>query len=107
MWFLGIQLIVAALLALFLFVGHRQRVRRRAASRQWTGRAFEVSAVAGRIQRLRQDYVTEAHSHPGQSSRRRALLAMTRRVVGRLSYFRKTETQHPDAGEHGSQTHAA
>lgn len=106
MWLTVVELILAALLMWYLVVRQRRRLCNYFHERGWTGRAFDVTRVSRRVQRLRQDYLSEVQSHTQHTPRHGALLAMTRRAVGRLSYFR-TETPESGAGEYDTETHVA
>jgi hypothetical protein len=97
--------VLAALVAcLCVSVGRRHRAeeaRRRERARQSPGTAFDVSAIAPRIQQLRQDYLAAPRSQPGHLCGRNGLLAVVRRWVANLSYFRRAGSGHemrtPDA----------
>jgi len=92
-----ILLSVAGLFAGYLYWQHRRRLRqRRMAERQWTGRAFDASAVAPRIQQLRQDYVAGLHSCSQDWAYRRALIASARRALAWLAFFRAREAHVSD-----------
>ncbi|MCX6922662.1 MAG: hypothetical protein NT154_05520, partial [Verrucomicrobia bacterium] len=61
--------------------------RQRARELRSPGTAFDVSAIAPQIQRLRQDHLAAVHSHQHSSSYKAKLVAAARRVVTALSYF--------------------
>ena len=81
----------ALLLIAYLYVRHRRRVRAWANEREWPGHGIDTSRVAPRVQRLRQDYITEFPLRPHISSARKALLVSARRAVTQLSYFRRRD----------------
>jgi hypothetical protein len=91
-------IVVAVLIAyLCVSVGLRWRaeeVRRRANEKQFTGTAFNVSAIAPRIQRLRQDHLAAERSRPHHSFYRTGLMAAARRMVANLMYFRRARPEH-------------
>jgi hypothetical protein len=92
-------LVVLALLVAYLFVSverrHRaedarereERARRVAGIGHLAGASFDVSAIAPRIGRLRQDHLAAPHSPPCHAFYRRGLLAAVREMVASLSYF--------------------
>src|ERR1035437_3436288 len=84
--------ILAALSAyLGVSIGRRMRAeaaRRRARERQLPGTAFDVSAIAPQIQRLRMDYIATSRRRQQFSLYRASLIAEARRVVTELPYFR-------------------
>jgi hypothetical protein len=91
-------LIVLAVLIAYLCVsvGLRLRAeaaRRRARESQSPGTAFDASAIAPQMQRLRQDYVAAAHSRQPHSSYRAKLVAKARQIVKGLAYFRHTKSE--------------
>jgi len=99
-------LIVLAVLITYLCVRVGLRLRaeeasRRARERQWPGRAFDVSAIAPQIQRVRLSYVEVARCRSRYDFYRAGLLAAARRLVTSLSYF------HPEKPEHEIQKHNA
>ena len=91
--YLGISLTVRAWLRLRL-----EEAQCRARERQFPGTAFDVSAIAPQIQKLRQDYLAGVASPPEHSFYRMRLLAVARRIVTSLSYFRRGKPD-PEMGE--------
>src|SRR5881296_969538 len=86
-----IRLFTVAILACYLLLKHRQRVRSRPApqdSSHLTGRALDAARLQPRIQQLRRDYLAELHSSSRTVSFRRGLIARARRALGDLPYFR-------------------
>jgi len=80
----------------------RQRRRRRegeSARAQWNGAVFDARRVAPRILGLRQDYAAGSTSHPPITSKRKALLASTRRKMGRRAYFQRAAFEHADSSD--------
>jgi len=90
--------IVAVLLAyLCVSVGLRWRSEeadRRSRETHWPGKAFDVSAIAPRIRRVRQDplQVLQARGHPSASQTR--LLAVARRLIAGLPFFDRNRSEH-------------
>ena len=67
---------------------HAEEARQRARERQSPGTAFDVSAIAPQIQRLRQDYLAASRPRQHFDLYRASLIAAARRVVTELPYFR-------------------
>ncbi len=90
--------VVAVLIAYLGFsVGRRwwaDTLRRQARERQSSGTAFDASAIAPQLQRVRQDHLAVIKSRPQQLSYRAGLLAMARRMVASLPYFRHAGHEH-------------
>ncbi|HWW02649.1 MAG TPA: hypothetical protein VNZ64_23320 [Candidatus Acidoferrum sp.] len=84
--------LVAVLIAyLCVSVGRRwvaQEAKRRAEESQPPGTGFDASTIAPQIQRVRQDYLAGAQTRPHQTFYRAGLLALARRMVAGLPYFR-------------------
>lgn len=95
-------IVLAALVAyLCVSVGKRLRAeeaRRRERERQFPGTAFDVSAIAPQINRLRQDHLAAVHSHPRHARYRTAMVAAVRRLVTSLAYFRHDSSEHETQG---------
>ncbi|HXR06783.1 MAG TPA: hypothetical protein VN765_05605 [Candidatus Acidoferrum sp.] len=93
---------LAALIAyLCMSVGQRLRAeeaRRRERERQVPGTAFDASAIASQIGRLRQDHLAAVHSHPQHARCRTAMIATVRRLVTNLAYFRHERSEHETQG---------
>jgi len=62
------------------------------------GNAFDVSTISPQIQHVRRNFVAVAHSRVRPASYRSGLLASTRRIVTRFSYFQ-------DKHDHETETH--
>jgi len=90
-------------MAAVLLVGSRNvelRTRHREGGypveRQWPGHGIDVTRMAERIQRVRNDYVSELETRPRRISQQKDLLASVRKVVGRLPYFQKASQTSTD-----------
>jgi hypothetical protein len=98
--------IVLAVLAAFLYlsVGFRhlsRAARRRAAGRANPSRAFNASAIAPELRRIRRDHAAAARSRPRDASYRADLLAAARRMIADLSYFHAARNRaEPQSREH-------
>jgi hypothetical protein len=68
--------------------------RRRARERQSPGTAFDVSAVAPQIRKVRQDHLTALRSRQHPPFYRAGLIAAARRLITSLSYFRRAGSKH-------------
>jgi len=55
----------------------------------WLGTAFDTKEVTHRIQLVRKDYLTELHVRRRSQTHAQGLITAARRVIGRLSYFRR------------------
>jgi len=96
-------LIVLALLIAYLHFSIEKRARakdapwlagqteeeamRQAQWRDLPGQAFQVSAIAPQLERLRRDYLAAPHCRPRDTFHRKGLLAAARKSVTTLSYF--------------------
>jgi hypothetical protein len=102
-WFLFlVELAGLALGASYLWLKHRQRVRKWAPMEDpaiWIGHGLEASGLKPRIERVRRDYVGALPAARGVCFRRH-LLGFTRRAVMQSGYFR-----HKDAEEQGCIEH--
>jgi hypothetical protein len=91
-----VRLAAVALLAGYLFIKHRQRVRNWSGPKnpaEWTGRAIDATRLRPTIDRVRHDYLA-ARPPPARSIWcRKALLALAGRTVGRLSFFRDRKSE--------------
>ena len=61
-------------------------------SRVWA--AFDVSSIAPQIQRVRQDHIAALRARPYHDSHRAGLIAMARRMITHLSFFRRERSEH-------------
>ena len=96
---------LAALLALSAYFLRKRlqrlpRLPKRAAEIQWTGKAFDVRTVAGRVRRLRQDYLADVATRSSTSWERQLLVAEGRPRIKRCSFFQnlalKQESERDD-----------
>jgi hypothetical protein len=67
---------------------------------QWQGKGFDVSVIAPKIQRVRQDPIAASKSRPHHIFYRRGLIAVARRMVTHLAYFRCERAAEPEAQHH-------
>jgi hypothetical protein len=58
------------------------------------GTAFDVSAIAPQLRRVRQDHVAALHSRPRHPSHRAVLVAVAQRIVTNLPFFRDARSEH-------------
>jgi hypothetical protein len=97
-WSIVLAVLIAYLcVSVVLRLGLRLRaeeVRRRASEKEFTGTAFDVSAIAPQLQQLRQDHLAAPHSRPCHSFYRTGLMAAARRMVTNLRYFRRVRPEH-------------
>src|SRR5258708_37520054 len=56
--------------------------------------AFDVSSIAPQIQRVRQDHIAALRARPRHASHRAGLIAMARRMITHLSFFRRERSEH-------------
>lgn len=93
-----IRLVAVVVLAGFLYLKHRQRARCLSGEydpAQWTGAAIDAGKLKPAVERVHQGYLkTGEPSHHGCHPK--ALLAMARRVVARLTYFRDREIRQEE-----------
>ena len=96
-------LIVLAILVTYLCTSIRRRqmaeeARWRELEKQFPGKALDVSAIAPRVQRGRENHFLAANSLPRRALHRTGLLVAARRLVSSLAYFRlvrhETELRH-------------
>ncbi len=66
----------------------KEEANRRAAEAKLPGTAFDASSIAPRIQRVRQTHLAIVQSRPRSTAYRTSLIAMARRMVASLPYFR-------------------
>ncbi len=88
---LAIKLAALVALSAYLLRKRLQRLPRlpkRAAEIQWTGKAFDVRAVAGRVRQLRADYLVEVGRRSSTSWDRQLLIAESRSSIRHLAFFR-------------------
>ena len=86
----ALRLAVVAVLAGYLYIKHRQRVRRREERydpAEWTGKAIDVTDLIPRVNKVRQNHLA-ARQAPKGFYFHQALLDWARQTVARLAYFR-------------------
>jgi len=96
--FTSLLIALAILVAyLALSVGHRLRAKAaeiRALEKEYPRRAFDTSAIAPGLRRVRENHAAAVRDRPRDDSYRAELLAKARRMVAGLSYFRHTHREH-------------
>jgi hypothetical protein len=104
-------LIVLALLVSYLLVSverrhcaeeareKEERARRVARMGHSPGAAFDVSAIAPRIERLRQNHLAAQHPRPHHAFYRKGLIAAVRQMVTSLPYFHRASSE-PEMQKH-------
>lgn len=100
------QFLIVALVVLVAYLCLSVRRRWRAEEAKWRarelhfpGKAFDVSQIAPRVQRVRANYPEAAHARTHQPFHHGGLLAAARRWVASLAYF------HRDTIEHAKHNH--
>lgn len=93
-------LVVLAVLVAYLFVSVSPRrraakeARLHAIDREFPRRAFDASAVAAEVRRVRQDYAVSAHHRWRPAYHRSEMFAAARRLVTTFAYFRRRRHEH-------------
>jgi hypothetical protein len=82
---LGVALALTGVLYLLSW----KRNRAHPPDSQWQGHGIDVTEISNRVHRLRHDYLGELPSRLRCSGRRARLVALARRLVGGLPYFRR------------------
>lgn len=98
---------VALMLLACLYWRSWLRDRRESSERPSTGHGIDLTGISDRVERVRHDYVIELHSRPHAAAQRKDLLAMTRRAVGRLTYFRGRASRNDVSSEPDTESHTA
>jgi hypothetical protein len=99
-WLLLVLAVLIAYLIPYLMWLRRRALERaeearlRAIAREFPPRAFDASAIAPQIKRVRQEYAASAHQPWRPANYRSELFAVARRFVTSLSYFRRTRHEH-------------
>ena len=97
--------VVALLIAYLCFsVGRRwvtEEARRRSAETRVRGTAFDASTIAPQLERVRQDHLAVVHAQPHQTPFHLELIAVARRMVANLRYFRHARQEHEVRGNGG------
>jgi hypothetical protein len=91
-----VRLVAVALLATYLFLKHRQRVRNWSGPEdpaEWNGRAIDATRLRPTIDRVRHDYLSARQPAVRGIWYRKALLALTGQTVARLSFFRDRKSE--------------
>jgi len=95
------RLTSVAVLSSYLYLKHRERMRRRLQGcnpAEWTGKPIDVANLKPTVEEVRHDYLAGRQSTRGRLFHRR-LLELARRAVTRLEYFQDKES-HEHAHEH-------
>ena len=96
-------LIVLAVLSTYLYVSvwllHRtvqraEQARWRSIQRDYPPRAFDASAIAPQIRRVRQDYLASSRQRWRPAFYRAGFFAAAQRLVTNFAYFHRTRHQH-------------
>ena len=82
--------IVFSLGLLLLMVLKWRNLRRKMDGFQVTGHGIETKSLENRIEQVRTNYLAQAHPSAKEIWHRRAMVALARRALGRLSFFRKS-----------------
>jgi hypothetical protein len=93
-WLSVVAVLVAYLCA---SVGQRWRAeetRRRARERESPGTAFDVSAIAPQIRRVREDPLAVMRARRRYTHYRTELVAVARRMLSQLPFFRRESPEH-------------
>jgi len=96
------RLTVVVVLSSYLYLKHRQRVRRRSERykpAEWTGKPIDVTQLKPILEKLRRDYLGARQPSIGVPFHR-SLLGLARRTVVQLAYFQERES-HEQAHAHG------
>ena len=83
------QLTLAGLLAVQWWFLRRDRARQQRTANQWTGHGIDVTEISGRLEKVRVGFVQEAQGRRQTGWRQSILLALARRMIGRLAYFQR------------------
>jgi len=89
----------AAVLVAYLCVSvglrwRREEAERRSRESHEPGKAFNVAAIAPRIQRVRQNPLAALHAQPRHDCCRTRLLAAARQMITHLAFFSREGTEH-------------
>lgn len=91
-----VRLAAVALLASYLFIKHRQRVRNWPGPQdpaEWNGRGIDATKLMPRIDRVRHDYLSARQPAVRGIWYRKALLTLAGQAVARLSFFRSRKPE--------------
>jgi hypothetical protein len=84
---------VAVALGFSLSARFGWRTMRRRTERHWTGHGISASVIKGQIDRVRRDHLSATHRQADRSGRCRVRLAIARRGLERLPYFKRQAAQ--------------
>jgi hypothetical protein len=99
------RLSVLAVLVAYLCVSvglrwRAEETKRRSRESQSPGTAFDVSAIAPKIRRVRQDPLAALRARPDYTFHRIRLIAMARRMITQLSFFHRESSEHETQNRH-------
>ena len=66
----------------------------------WTGHGIDVSDISGRVQQVRNDFVSELHNRPHEFGNARALVKSACKLVAQFAYFRSRKQEESDEAMH-------
>jgi hypothetical protein len=72
----------------------RQAAEQRRIERERTGKAFDVSAIAPQVQRVRKDPLAIVRARPHFARYRAGLVNVARKMVTRLPFFQPEDQKH-------------
>jgi len=98
-FWLVVLAVLTAYLCASVWLRHRavvraQKARLREIEREYPARAFDTSALAPRIRRVRQDYSASSHRSSSRFHHHAEMVAAARRLVTSLAYFRRARHEH-------------
>jgi hypothetical protein len=98
-FWLDVEVVLIAYLCLSVCLRHRaaqraEEARLRAIDKEFPPRAFDTSAIAPRIRRVRQDHAASVHQRWRPAQCRSDFLAAARRLVTRFAHFRRIRHEH-------------
>jgi hypothetical protein len=97
-----IRLAAVAVLSSYLYLKHRQRVRRQWVNgypkgynpAEWTGKGIDVTPIKPGLEDVRRDYLAARYTASGTFFHR-SLLGLARRTVAGLAFFHDREPAEP------------
>jgi hypothetical protein len=94
-FWLSVLAVLVAYLSVSVGVRWRaEEAKRRSRECQSPGTAFDVSVIAPKIRRLRQDPLAALQGRPHHTFYRTGLIAVARRVITHRSFFRRESSEH-------------